>query len=1120
MPDQAPLWPNVEEIFLNDLKILREQVGPWDMVLFTGDLTQRGTKPEFDEVDKLLQKFWSRFKEWGFTPELLAIPGNHDLVRPEDQTDTTLLTLLHNWSLPEVQTPFWNNSDSPQRELISTAFQNFTHWWTHTSLPKPAMFNSGLLPGDCSVSYKAGDDFNLGIVGLNSAYLQLAGGDFEKKLHLNVRQFHAACKENGADWTKQHDLCLLLTHHPNTWLSAEALKGFSGEIHFPPERFALHQFGHMREGGLTTVSHGGGGERRRQQGASLFGLESWGEMEEKREHGYSLCELKLEGNEFSLRIWPRCVSEKQGGGRKLGRDESFDLDELDGGTKPIVVQSLNYKHGVVSGQGATEVAPPKAVASYDPRNPPFYVPYRQKGDQVIGREDALEKVRQQLTAGRRTAIGQTAVFQGLGGLGKTQLAVEYAYHYRDAYPNGVIWLTADQDMDAQLVDLAVKARWVAPASEHRFKLEVALHRLRSYSECLIVFDNLEQLTTIKSYLPEPPAEPHILVTSRTEQPEFTYVPIEVLDHDQSLRLLTQEASRQPNNETDWIAAREIADTLGGLPLALELAGAYLSRRPVSWQDYLKLLQHNLKQALPSRLASLTGHEADLYSTLQVSESVFAEEPRLQEILDILTWSGPAPMGLDLLGKLVGTPEHTGLIGALGLGTALRILQQVPGTDSYAIHRLVREVRRAQLPLANRPIWADEMCQRIGDWFDALRNDFVQLPRFENEIDHLREWHDHSLTLTPKQSSRLTWLQAYPPFHRGQHREIKRLIELALIEYAQQGHDEESLLAHLYSDLAYSQNSLGNPKRALELAEQALAIRRQLFGEHHPDTARSLCNIASYTATLGNPKRALELTEQALAIRRQLFGEHHPDTAASLNNIASYTDTLGNPERALELAEQALAIQRQLFGEHHPDTATSLNNIASYTDTLGNPKRALELAEQALAIRRQLFGEHHPDTATSLNNVASYTYTLGNPERALELAKQALAIQRQLFGEHHPDTARSLCNIASYTATLGNPKRALELAEQALAIRRQLFGEHHPDTALSLRNIAAFHQNSGTSHSAYSYAKKAFEIYKQILGSNHSFTLETANLLAQIKRPGFRGPSGNKSGQKKKKRARR
>jgi predicted MPP superfamily phosphohydrolase len=344
MPGQASLWPNVEEIFLDDLDFLRQEVGPWSVVLFTGDLTRRGTEPEFTEIDKLLDKFWCRFGKWGFTPELLAIPGNHDLIRHEDQTNPSLLTLLHNWHLPDVQTPFWDKEDSPQRALISTVFQNYVQWWEHTPIPKPDVLN-GLLPGDCSVSFEVGDS-KLGIVGLNTAYLQLAAGYFMNKLHLDVRQLHAACNGNGADWAKQHDICLLLTHHPDTWLSTEAQRHFAAEIHFPPERFALHLFGHMHEGNLTAVSHGGGNLRRRYQGASLFGLESWGEKGEKRAHGYSLCELKLENNEFRLRIWPRCSSDKQGGGRKLDRDLSFDLDKRDGGTKSVVVKQLNLKEMV------------------------------------------------------------------------------------------------------------------------------------------------------------------------------------------------------------------------------------------------------------------------------------------------------------------------------------------------------------------------------------------------------------------------------------------------------------------------------------------------------------------------------------------------------------------------------------------------------------------------------------------------------------------------------------------------------------------------------------------------------------------------------------------------------
>ena len=483
------------------------------------------------------------------------------------------------------------------------------------------------------------------------------------------------------------------------------------------------------------------------------------------------------------------------------------------------------------------------------------------------------------------------------------------------------------------------------------------------------------------------------------------MPINVLDPGQSLRLLTQEAGREPDNEAEWTAAREIAHTLGGLPLALELAGAYLARRPVGWQRYLELLRRNLRQALPPRLTSLTRHEADLYSTLQVSEAVFAEEPRLQAIMDVLTWSGPAPMGLDLMTTLLDT-DGTELIGALGLGTALRILQQTPGDESYALHRLVREVRREQAPLATKSSLAAGLCQRLGDWFTALREDFLQLPRFEGEIDHLQEWHDHALTVAPQQASRLTWLQAYPPFHRGQAQEIKRLVELALDEYDRQSCDDLPLRAHLYNDLGYALNALGDPKEALRLAEQGLAIRRQLFGERHPDTAQSLNNVARYTNAVGDSSAALRLAEQALAIRRQLFGERHPDTAQSLNNVALYTDALGDPKEALRLAEQGLAIQRQLFGEHHPDTAASLNNMAGYTHALGNPKEALRLAEQALAIQRQLFGDHHPATAQSLHNKGSYLRALGDMHRAYACAQKAFDIRRQILGPHHPNTVSS------------------------------------------------------------------------------------------------------------------
>ena len=290
-------------------------------------------------------------------------------------------------------------------------------------------------------------------------------------------------------------------------------------------------------------------------------------------------------------------------------------------------------------------ATPSPKATYDPCNAAFLVPFRAKGQFMVGRDKALEKVRQQLLAGKPTSIGQTALFQGIGGLGKTQLAVEYAYHYRDEYPNGVYWITADENIDAQLTQIAVAARWVAPESEHAIKLDVARHRIKTYSDCLIVFDNLESVDAIRDYLPEPSATPHILVTSRSEQPEFTDVKLELLDDNESYLMLVQEAERTPTNKEEESAAREIVAALGGLPLALELAGAYLDHRPIGWCAYRDLLRENLRQALPTQLASLTRHEADLFKTLSVSEREISEEPLLAEVLDLLTWSGSSPMSL-------------------------------------------------------------------------------------------------------------------------------------------------------------------------------------------------------------------------------------------------------------------------------------------------------------------------------------------------------------------------------------------------------------------------------------------------------------------------------------------
>jgi tetratricopeptide (TPR) repeat protein len=643
-----------------------------------------------------------------------------------------------------------------------------------------------------------------------------------------------------------------------------------------------------------------------------------------------------------------------------------------------------------------------AVADYSPDKPVFYVPFRPKGEQMVGRRDALAEVRHQLCDGKRTSIGQTAAFQGLGGLGKTQLAVEYAHAYQDEYPNGVIWINADQDITAQLIKLAEDARWVSPLSDQPFKIQTALRRLRETSDCLIVFDNLEQLADIKDFLPKPQANPHLLVTSRTEQPGFNPVALNILTPELGLQLLMQEAGREPDDEEQTQAARLIVERLDGLPLALELAGAYLRRRPaVSWRQYLELLRDNPRSAFPARLQgeSLTGHEADIYATLKINATLFEEEPLLREVLDLLTWSGSAPMALPLLCAALGQDKPSALTGALSLGVALRILQQPGGRELYAIHRLVREVRREDVPLESLRDWAEGRGRCLSDWFEAHREDFLDLPIFEAGLDHLEAWRYNAERLGyTLMAVRMIWLQAYPPFHWGRYADSKRDIDRALALYEQGGTQDAALQAHLLSDLASMTSKIGNDKLALKLGEQALTIRRKLHGYDHSDTTRSLANIAYIYSRLGKHDKALALGQQALDIRRNLFDEEHPDTASSLSNIAVCHSRLGKNDKALELGQQALAIRRNLLGEEHPLTANSLNNIAGYFNALNKHNEAIEFGQQALIIRRKQLGDEHPDTIQNQLNVIRYLFNANKkPEATKRLQAQ---MQRIKPGDPH------------------------------------------------------------------------------------------------------------------------
>jgi tetratricopeptide (TPR) repeat protein len=292
-------------------------------------------------------------------------------------------------------------------------------------------------------------------------------------------------------------------------------------------------------------------------------------------------------------------------------------------------------------------------------------------------------------------------------------------------------------------------------------------------------------------------------------------------------------------------------------------------------------------------------------------------------------------------------KSTELKNALGLGLTLRLLQKTPNDERYAIHRLVREVRREDVPLTERQNWAHDICRRIGAWFQERRRNFTDLANFEAEIDHLRAWQEYAVESAPQYASRLMWLQAYPPLPRGRIQEAQELVQKALELFEQMEDKDRELEAHLLNDLGLIYSILGGSRQAFVNHTKALAIRQEFFGERHPDTAESFNNVGVTYSALDNHQRALEYQERALVILRELFGERHPDTATSFNSVGMTYGALGDHQRALEYQERALVILRELFGDLHPTTALCADNVAHSLANAGRRDDAFQLLEEFL-----------------------------------------------------------------------------------------------------------------------------------------------------------------------------
>ncbi|WP_335144722.1 tetratricopeptide repeat protein [Nostoc sp.] len=724
--------------------------------------------------------------------------------------------------------------------------------------------------------------------------------------------------------------------------------------------------------------------------------------------------------------------------------------------------------------------------------------------EFVGREEELQNLHQLLQDNKQVAI---AAIAGMGGVGKTELALQYAIKRREIYNGGLCWLLAKTgDVGIQVVQFARTQLDLKPPEDFDILAQVQYcwRRWRE-GDVLLVLDDVSDYDEVKPYLQSLPSRFKVLMTTRQKLGRIAQLSLDVLQPEAALELLKSLLKETPGRiEKELALANQLCEWLGYLPLGVELVGRYLARKQdLSLAEMLGRLEN---KRLDERSLSKSKSEADMTAQQGV---LAAFELSWQELEDddkqlgcLLSLFAAAPIPWKLVEQCLPDEDAEDLEEIRDDRLLNLYLLQRKGEGIYQLHPLLREFFQYKCTGLDK---GEELKRSLCRVMVAVAKDIPEDPTLKQinavspAISHIAEIAKNLIQYV-SDDDLISPFMGNAKFYKGQglYSQAAPWYQKCLEATKERLGEEHPSVAESLNDLAALYHFQGRYSEAEPLLIQALALWRKQIGDEHPSVAQSLNNLAHLYNSQGRYSEAEPLYIQALALRRKLLPEEHPDVAQSLNNLAYLYSSQGRYSEAEPLYIQALALWRKLLPEEHPDVASSLNNLAYLYNSQGRYSEAEPLLIQASALYRKLLGEEHPSVATSLNNLAYLYNSQGRYSEAEPLYIQASALYRKLLGEEHPSVATSLNNLALLYGSQGRYSEAEPLYIQALALRRKLLGEEHPDVAQSLNDLAKLYYLQGRYTEAEPFYLQALEILEQRLGINHPYTIKCLENLANLR----------------------
>jgi len=586
----------------------------------------------------------------------------------------------------------------------------------------------------------------------------------------------------------------------------------------------------------------------------------------------------------------------------------------------------------------------------------------QRNPYFLGRTKLLQVLRENLCASQSGTYNHRVALYGLGGVGKTQVAVEYVFQYRGKY-HSIFWISAATlaDLQTGFQGIAENTKCVAVDQKDAASTAKAVLRwLEKQTSWLLVFDNLDEISIVDGYLPDiSSGNGHLLITTRNQDP--TGIPsqgleVEVFESDDAVDFLLLRATGRKESQPEVRStSSEIVAELGYLPLAIEHAAAFIRQSLPDISRFLDMYSKSRKRFLERVPKQNYAYPRAVAATFLMSfDAVKMLNPNATELLTLFAFLNPDGVLIDFLQRGcngLDEPLKTLVGDSFEFGAALAdlgqysLIRQTKDNQTISLHRLIQVVIRDNLEVNRKAQLMESVVALFLSGFPTFEEDKRELcRRYQAQVDG------------PLQTL----------FRLGTENVAEMSIRLGLF---------------LRADGKYS---------ACEpFDKMAVNIYTNIFGDDHPRTLRAMHNLASTYWSEGKLEEARGLEEEVLRETRRTLGDDHPDTLRAMNNLANTYRDQGKLEEARGLQEEVLRERQRTLGDNHPDTLRAMGDLASTYRSQGKLEEARGLEEEVLRERRRILGDEHPDTLNTMHDLANTYRSQGKLEEARGLEEEEL-----------------------------------------------------------------------------------------------------------------------------------